>query len=145
MNCISNVAAAGSVSRTVKHLVQMYDRGNSRFVHLLAVAVVLVFLSSCVQRDQAWNQQNQKLSALTRSKATKDLIEAQLGRCQFYYELGSSNWSDLDTFLTRDRRTDIREKMGDSTNVMYYTSQSMMTWVFLDSEKRIKDYYLCGQ
>jgi hypothetical protein len=111
-----------------------------------ALGLVVILLSSCCpfESSQEWKQQNQKVGSLLASKATRSQVEAELGKC-VYYEKGATNWEHLEVFLKRDKRADIRERMHGSTRVMYYTTEAMMTWLFLDDHDRMQGYYICPQ
>jgi len=122
----------------------MSENVTTRLVKLTA-SLMITFLCGCgPQSSNEWKKQDEKLSRMLASKATREQIETELGRT-FYYQKGVTNWEHLEAFLSGDRRTDIREQMGDSTRVLYHTTANLMTWVFLDDNERIKNYYLCGQ
>jgi hypothetical protein len=124
----------------------MYKQITWRTV-ILVGNLLLVFTFGCrpVKSTEGWREQNQKLTQLLNSRATKSQIEAKLGNCQTYYAKSDTNWVLLRAYLARDRRADISAQIGNSTKVMYYTTGDLMTWVVLDDQERIINFYLCGQ
>lgn len=122
----------------------MNENVRTRLVKLTAT-LMLIFHCGCgPQSSNEWKKQDEKLSRMLASKATREQIEADLGATT-YYQKGVTNWEHLEAFLSRDKRTDIRKQMGDSTRVLYSTTENVMTWIFLDDTERIQNYYLCGQ
>ena len=124
----------------------MYEQTTWRSL-ILVGSLLFVFTFGCrpVESTEGWREQNQKLTQLLNSRATKSQIEAELGNCQTYYTKSHTNWALLEAYLARDHRSDISAQIGSSTKVMYYTTEDLMTWVVLDDQERIANFYLCGQ
>jgi len=110
---------------------------------LLATGLLLVVVLSTRGPDPERREQEQKLKALISRRASQDEITADLGKNFIYYEKGVTNWEYLEAVLKA--RSDIAQQVGTSSRVLYYTTENFMTWIVLDDQSRITNYYLCSQ
>lgn len=110
------------------------------FVSLLILRFVAIHL---LRLDRpSWDLRLKELAA---RKATRDEVVAELGLGTHhrYYEKGVTNWHHLESFLRG--RPDIAREIGTSSRVIYSTTADTMTWIILDNQSRITNYYTCAQ
>jgi len=117
--------------------------------HKLASTLTIVGMIAVVGcSDAEWDAQEQRLEAMVKRRATKQEAIEILGPRFVDHSRGGSNEAALASFLAREPKNkliSIREKVAKWPNVLYYSSQDVMTWVFLDQSNRVVDFTLSAQ
>jgi hypothetical protein len=130
---------------TVRHSVRALDEAT--VVHkATAIALLAVVLSGCQSPEDREHQR--KLEALVQRSASEADLARDLGSGFVKYQKGTPSWEALQTFLRREPASalrPLRENVTKYPTIIYYTTAWRMTWIFLDENGVIREYYLTVQ
>ena len=115
-----------------------------RRIGWLAIALVPCVALGC--SDDA--EHRAVLDALVRSGAKQEDVAKQLGEGMKVYERGTPSWAALQRFLASEPATihqPLREAVEKYPRILYYTTEWRMTWLFLDEQGVVREYYLSAQ
>ena len=88
------------------------------------------------------------LEELVRNNAKEKDVIAKLGTDVAVYQRGTANWSELEKFLAREPASNLsplRRGVEKYPRILYYTTAWRMTWIFLDQNGVVRDYYVSAQ
>ena len=132
--------SVSSHSRTILRVAGLCAVG----VSVVGIGLLLVFNKT----SSEWDRHEASLQLLIQKQAPKDVVIASLGANYVDYSLGSTNRNGLLVYLRNEpmnRLVEVRSKVEKWTNVLFYSTPDIMTWVFLNHSNRIVDYALSPQ
>jgi len=107
----------------------------------------LVLLGCAEVRDPGAPTDRQ-LDALVQRRATRALVEKELGPSYTTYEKGKPSWDSLLSFLSQQPETycrPVREATKKSPVIIFYTTMWQMTWIFFDEGGTMTGFYVTTQ
>ncbi len=87
------------------------------------------------------------IRTLIRSGASRDQVTQELPDHVFVdYTVASPRRAGLEQYLAREARlTSLRERIAQYPGVWFHTTAWTQTWLFFDSNGRLRDYYATAQ
>jgi hypothetical protein len=142
---IGEVDAWPASQGRVRYSVRALDEAT--VVHkATAIALFAVILAGCQSPQD--REHRRKLEALVQKRANKADLTRDLGSGFVKYQKGTPSWEALQTFLRREPASALRalrENVTKYPTIIYYTTAWRMTWIFLDENDVIREYYLTVQ
>lgn len=115
-----------------------------RICSLISILLGCVSVVSCGDDYE----HRQVLESLVRNGATQEQVVERLGSGVTTYERGTPSWTKLKEFLAREPESalePLRKAVDNYPLILYYTTESRMTWLFLDERRIVRAYYLTSQ
>jgi hypothetical protein len=119
---------------------------SNKYQVYLSLSVALSQVVGCGLNE--FREQEQRLDLLVAGQAQKADVIAVLGTNFSYSVKGQTNWIPFEQFLAREpanRLVAVRDRATRWPRVMYYSTPSMMTWIFLDENDRVTDFVVGAQ
>lgn len=105
---------------------------------------ISILIPSC---DRARIDERQ-LHRLQEEHASVETIQARLGKKFTRYTRGEPSWLQLQKFLERENHefyAGVNRRATRAHEIMFHTTESTTTWIFIDSSGRMFDYEIGGQ
>jgi hypothetical protein len=109
------------------------------------IALLLALVSSAACSDY---EHRAELTSLVSEQASEAEVRERLGLQFSAYDRGTEDWKHLESFLDREPAATlvpVREAVKKYRRILYHTTAWQITWVFLDEEGVIRDFYLTSQ
>ncbi len=115
-------------------------------VVILIAVIVLIVVAERYQRGGPSAQERRAREAaiqpLLQSHASREQVARTLGLEFVDYSVGSSNRWEIEQRVSNPR---VRETAKQFPGILLHASMDTMTWLFFDSEDKLRDYHVCAQ
>jgi len=87
---------------------------------------------------------DQALKALLAEHATRERVEAVIGKGYKWYEKGTRSWEAYESG-TASQPARVTAAGREYPQLMFYTTMSQRTWIFLDEHGQMQVYFTSTQ